>query len=79
MASKSSSGADALCNFKGAVESLPVLGTKAEKATQDYSKFTKDILNHVLTNFNHPQDIAYAITDMKDPESIKTYLLQPSF
>jgi len=44
-----------------------VLGTKVEKAYQDFSKFSKSILNHVLTNFTYPQDIAYAITDLKDP------------
>ena len=60
-------GADALRNFKGAIETLPVLGTKVEKANQDFSKFGKAILNHVLTNFTYPQDIAYAITDLKDP------------
>jgi hypothetical protein len=60
-------GADALRNFKGAIDSLPVLGTKIEKATQDFAKFSKAILNHVLTNFTYPQDIAYAITDLKNP------------
>ena len=60
-------GTDALRNFKGAVETLPVLGTKVEKANQDFSKFNKAILNHVLTNFKYPQDIAFAITDLKDP------------
>ena len=60
-------GADALRNFKGAIENLPVLGTKVEKASQDFSKFSKSILNHVLTNFTYPQDIMYAITDLKDP------------
>jgi hypothetical protein len=64
---QSGGGADALRNFKGAIETLPVLGTKVEKATQDYSKFTKFILNYVLTNFTYPQDIAVAITDLKDP------------
>ena len=58
---------DALRNFKGAVETLPVLGTKVEKANQDFSKFNKAILNYVLTNFKYPQDIAFAITDLKDP------------
>jgi len=40
-------GADALRNFKGAIETLPVLGTKVEKASQDFSKFSKSILNHM--------------------------------
>ena len=44
-----------------------MLGTKVEKASQDFSKFSKSILNHVLTNFTYPQDIAYVITDLKDP------------
>ena len=60
-------GADALRNFKGAIESLPVLGTKVEKSSQDSTKFNKAILNHVLTNFTYPQDIAMTVTDFKDP------------
>ena len=63
----SGGGVDALRTFKGAVEALPVLGTKVEKDTQDFSKFTKSLLNHVLTNFSYPQDIAIAITDLQDP------------
>ena len=58
---------DNLRNFKGAIESIPVLGTKVEKTSQDFSKFTKAIHNHVLANFTYPKDISFAITDFKDP------------
>ena len=57
----------ALRYFKGAIESLPVLGTKIEKASQDFCKFTKALHNYVLANFSYLKDIAYAITDFKDP------------
>jgi len=59
--------ADNLRNFKGAIEALPVLGTKVERASQDFSKFTKALHNHVLTNFTYPKDISFAITEFKDP------------
>ncbi len=58
---------DNLRNFKGAIESLPVLGTKVEKTSQDFSKFTKAVHNHILANFTYPKDISFAITDFKDP------------
>ena len=62
--------ADNLRNFKGEIESLPVLGTKAERSSQDFSKFTKAIHNHVLANFAYPKDISFAIKDHKDPVRI---------
>lgn len=58
---------DEVRNFKGVIETLPVLGTKIERASQDFSKFTKAIHNYVLTNFEYPKYISFAITDFKDP------------
>ena len=46
---------------------LPVLGTKVERASQDFSKFTKALHNHVLTSFTYQKDISFAITEFKDP------------
>ena len=62
-----SNNTDNLRNFKGAVKTLPVLGTKVEKTSQDFSKFTKAVHNHILANFTYPKDISFAITDFKDP------------
>jgi len=71
---------------KSAMESLPVLGTKMERSSQDFSKFTKAIHNHVLANFTYPKDISFAITDPKDPIRIvaqdiptKQKLMQDNF
>ena len=63
---------DTLRNFKGAIESLSVIGTKVEKSSQDFSKFTKAIHDHALTNFSYPKDISVAITDFKDPIRLVT-------
>jgi hypothetical protein len=49
---------DNLRSFKGAIESLPVLGTKVKKTSQDFSKFTKAIHNYVLANFQSPSQIS---------------------
>ena len=62
-----SSTIDNLRHFKGAIESLPVLGTKIEKTSQDFSKFTKAIHIYVLANLSYPKDISVAILDLKDP------------
>ena len=62
-----SSSTDNLRNFKGAIETLPVLGTKIEKTSQDFSKFTKAIHIYVLANFTYPKDISVAVLDFQDP------------
>ena len=46
---------------------LPALGTKVERTSQEFSKFTKAVHNHVLANFTYPKDISVAITNLKDP------------
>ena len=50
----------AMRNFKGKIDSLPVLGTKAERTSQNYAAFLKALETYVLTTFKRPEDIAPA-------------------
>jgi len=54
-------------NFKGKNYLLPVLGTKAERASQNYAVFLKALETHVLTTFKRPEDIAPAVSDLIYP------------
>ena len=41
-------------SFKGQIEVLPALGTKAEKMDQNTGTFIKKLANHILVNFKEP-------------------------
>jgi len=43
-------------NFKDKIDSLSVLGTKAERTSQNYTAFLKALETHVLTTFKRPED-----------------------
>lgn len=53
-----------MSNFKGAIDSLPVLGTNAERTSQNYATFVKALEKHILTTYKRPEDIAPAISDV---------------
>ena len=58
----------AMRNFKGKIDSLPVLGTKAERTSQNYAAFLTALETHVLTTFKRPEDIAPAVSDLIYPQ-----------
>jgi len=55
-------------NFKGKIDSLPVLGTKAERKSQNYAAFLRALETHVLSTFKRPEDIASAVSDLIYPQ-----------
>ena len=58
----------AMRNFKGKIDLLSVLGTKAERTSQNYAAFLKALETHVLTTFKQPEDIAPAVSDLIYPQ-----------
>jgi len=51
--------------FKDKIDSVPVLGTKAERISQNYAAFLKALETHVLATFKRPEDIAQAVSDLR--------------
>ena len=57
--------------FKGAVETLATLGTRAERQDKDqFIRFQEDLKNYVMREFKQPQDIVVVIKDLKDPAQV---------
>ena len=54
--------------YKGAEESLAVLGVKNDTFKADnFLVFQRSIENHVLAKFDHSGDIAYLVQEIEDP------------
>ena len=54
-------------SFKGQIEVLPALGTKAEKMDQNTGTFIKKLANHILVNFKEPGVLSRAVATLEDP------------
>jgi len=60
-------GNSAFKSFKGQIEVLPTLGTKAEKMDQNTGTFIKKLVNHILVNFKEPGVLSRAVATLEDP------------
>ena len=54
-------------NFKGQVEELPGLGTRAESSNQNTGNFIKLLANYILVNFKAPGTLSRAVAELEDP------------
>ena len=55
--------------FKGAIETVTTLGTKAERQDKDqFIRFKESLKNHVMREFKHPKDIVVVVKTLSNPD-----------
>ena len=52
--------------FKGEIDTIETLNTKAESRGNNFSRFKKDLHQHVIKNFTNSVDITPAVKDYAD-------------
>lgn len=57
-------------NFKGQIQELPGLGTRAESPNQNTGNFIKSLANYILVNFKAPGTLSRAVADLEDPNTL---------
>ncbi|GFH62173.1 hypothetical protein CTEN210_18649 [Chaetoceros tenuissimus] len=60
-------GGNGFRNFKGQIQELPVMGTKAESNNQNTANFIKKLAAYILVNFKNPSMLAKAVSELEDP------------
>ena len=60
-------GNSAFKSFKGQVEALPALGTKAEKMNQNTSTFIKKLANYYTSNLQRTRHFVQSGSELEDP------------
>ena len=63
-------GNSAFKNFKGQIEGLPGLGTRAESSNQNTGNFIKTLANYILVNFKSPGILSRAVAELEDPSTL---------
>ena len=60
-------GGNTFRNFKGQIQELPVMGTKAESSNQNTANFIKKLAAYILVNFKSPSVLSRAVSELEDP------------